>query len=482
MSSSPSEACGAMTMYPLSLNLHAHGTNLPPVCHQDEVLKTIINPGEMFDYDMHFPANEPPGIYWYHPHIHGIAEPAVLGGASGALIVDGLENVNPAVAGLPEHVLVVRDNLVPGNPSPGGAIPSWDVSVNYIPVPYPAFTPARMVVKPGERQLWRVANAAADTILDVELTYDGVAQPLEVIGLDGVPTGSQDGTTRGKSFVTTHILLAPAARAEFIVTTPSTHVHSALFQTRSIDTGPDGDSDPAQPLVALVASASAPASSPVVPRPSANPPAARFAGLRESRLTAQRKLYFSEVLSDPSNPSSPTNFYITVDGATPKLFDPSNPPGIITTQGAVEDWTIENRALENHVFHIHQIHFLLMSANGVPVTNPQFLDTVQIPYWSGTGPYPSVTLRMDFRAHGWRFRLSLPHPWPRRRRDDGGYPGEARRVVASKHQGRCQNGLNPLAPDKSARSRPDQSIALQFGLPPMERLARLPQIANGTIS
>ena len=54
--------------------------------------------------------------------------------------------------------------------------------------------------------------------------------------------------------------------------------------------------------------------------------------------------------------------------------------------------------MENHEFHIHQIHFLQVAQNGVPVSNGQFLDTIQIPYWSGTGPYPSVTLRMDFRG------------------------------------------------------------------------------------
>ena len=143
------DVCGAMMMNSLSVNLHAHGTNLPPICHQDEVIKTIINPGETFDYDMHFPTNEPPGLYWYHPHIHGISEPAVLGGASGTIIVEGLENANPAVSGLPEHVFVVRDNLVPGNPTPGGTIPSWDISVNYVPVPYPTFTPAKLQVKPN---------------------------------------------------------------------------------------------------------------------------------------------------------------------------------------------------------------------------------------------------------------------------------------------------------------------------------------------
>ena len=73
---------------------------------------------------MQFPLDEPPGLYWYHPHIHGISEAAVLGGASGALIVEGIQNVNPEVAGLPQQVLMIRDNLVPGNPDAG-----WEHSV-----------------------------------------------------------------------------------------------------------------------------------------------------------------------------------------------------------------------------------------------------------------------------------------------------------------------------------------------------------------
>ena len=117
-------------------------------------------------------------------------------------------------------------------------------------------------------------------------------------------------------------------------------------------------------------------------------------------MTAKRTLYFSEVLSDPNNPASPTNFFITVDGATPVLFDPNNPPAIVTSQGAVEDWIIQNRSQENHEFHMHQIHFLLLDRNGVPVHagQRQYLDMIQVPYWSGTGPYPTVKVRMDFRG------------------------------------------------------------------------------------
>jgi FtsP/CotA-like multicopper oxidase with cupredoxin domain len=232
----------------------------------------------------------------------------------------------------------------------------------------------------------------------VELNYDGAAQPLEVVALDGVPTGSQDGTARGKSIVFQHILIPPAGRAEFIVTAPSAHVAYAALRTRNVDTGPDGDNDPARPLVARETSASARAAGVVMPLVSAHPPVARFAGLSECKPSAHRKLYFSEVLSNPADPNNPTNFFITVDGQTPRLFDPNNTPAIVTKQGAVEDWTIENRALENHEFHIHQIHFLPLARNGAAVPDTQFLDTVQIPYWPGTGPYPSVKLRMDFRG------------------------------------------------------------------------------------
>src|ERR1700691_1864944 len=153
VSGTPSSTCGAVTMTASSVNIHYHGTNTPPTCHQDEVIHTMINSGETFQYDVQFPTDEPPGLYWYHPHIHGISEAAVQGGASGALIVEGIQNVNPAVAGLPQQVLIVRDNPVPGNPAPGGFIPSWDVSLNYVPVPYPAFIPAIIEMKPSEKQL-----------------------------------------------------------------------------------------------------------------------------------------------------------------------------------------------------------------------------------------------------------------------------------------------------------------------------------------
>jgi hypothetical protein len=123
----------------------------------------------------------------------------------------------------------------------------------------------------------------------------------------------------------------------------------------------------------------------------------RFAALAAATPVAQRNLYFSEVLLNPSDPNSPTNFFITEQGQTPALFEMNQAPNIVVHTGTVEDWVIENTALEDHIFHIHQIHFQVLEVNGQAVNDPAVRDTVDLPYWSGSGPYPSVKVRMDFR-------------------------------------------------------------------------------------
>lgn len=392
---SPSQVCGATTANASSVNIHFHGTNVSPACHSDEVIHTLINSGETFRYDIAFPQDEPPGLYWYHPHVHGLSEAAVLGGASGVIVVEGIESLQPAVGGLPERILIIRDQELPRG-SPEGSltppvVPEKDLSVNYVPVPYPDYVPAKLSVRPDAKELWRVTNASADTVLDLQLQYDGAPQVLQLVGRDGVPTGSQEGTRRGKLIPVKHIVMPPAARAEFIVKGPSSKVNNARLITRKVDTGQDGDSDPARPLLAIRTDPHAVEPS-VMPPKSGPPDPQRFDRLLAIPPTRARTLYFSE-----NNEKG--QFFITEEGSTPMFFRPTNPPSITTTQGSVEDWTIENRALELHDFHIHQIHFMLLERNGAPapVLGQQALDSVDIPAWSGTGPYPSVKVRLDFR-------------------------------------------------------------------------------------
>jgi FtsP/CotA-like multicopper oxidase with cupredoxin domain len=235
-----------------------------------------------------------------------------------------------------------------------------------------------------------VTNASANTVADLQVMYDNKAQDLQIAAFDGVPTGSQDGKRQGTLVKQKDILLPPGGRAEFIVTAPSASVKNAILLTEAIDTGHFGDKDP-QRVLATIQNVVAPTGLPRLAKRSGPPNKQRFENLADVRPTAQRLLYFSEVGG---------NYFITVDGQTPEVFDPNNPPAITTTQGAVEDWTIENRSAEVHEFHIHQVHFLLEAVNGTPLPKrqQQFYDTYQVPYWIGGGDYPSITVRMDFRG------------------------------------------------------------------------------------
>src|SRR5262249_7817249 len=104
------DPCARKPMSASATNLHFHGLAIPPVCHQDEVMKTAIQPSDPeFEYRIQIPADQPPGLYWYHPHIHGFSAAQLLGGASGALIIEGIERANSEVAGMRERVLAIRD-------------------------------------------------------------------------------------------------------------------------------------------------------------------------------------------------------------------------------------------------------------------------------------------------------------------------------------------------------------------------------------
>ena len=419
--------CGASSMGPSSLNLHYHGTNTSPTCHSDEVIKTTINSGETFQYDVAFPADEPPGLYWYHPHVHGQVEHAVQGGANGVIVVDGIENVQPAVSGLRQRILIVRDQEIPGEPEPVGSIPAWDVSLNYVPILSPGdpgvtdFVPASLQMQPGERQFWRVSNSCADTILDLQYVFDGVPQTMQLVGIDGVPVGSQDSTQPGQLIPVRHFKLPPAARVEFIVAAPPASVQLAQFITRSVDTGPIGDNDPQRPLAtikladvadaALVHGAGAGVGANhgrddgrVGVFSAFNPHQRRFAGLSSAPVAARRTLYFDE----KDDASGETTFFMAAQGQPEQPFDPNAPAAIVATQGTVEEWTVENRTGENHEFHVHQLHFLVESQNDfeingahrAPGITGQYLDTVEVPYWdqNPSHPFPNVKLLVDFRG------------------------------------------------------------------------------------
>lgn len=399
-----------------SVNIHYHGTNVTPQCKGDNVTRTLINSQSTFQYSFTFPIDEPPGLYWYHPHVHGLAERDLLGGASGALIVDGIENVQPAVQGLRPRTLIIRDlpqidGLAESAGNCGNGVPFQDISVNYVPIDSHLqgkkkvrFTPAVFYMETGATEFWRVTNSSADTILDLQVNYDGVPQTLQVVSIDAVPVNSQDGTQPGALIPVTHFRLPVASRVEFLVTAPGPKVKEAQLVTANINTGPQGDCDPSRPIfnIALTGSGE---SSPLPAATHLSTGQQRFGGTDATAVSATRVFQFSEV--------QPTQFFITQvsAGQPPMVFDNNNLPSVVTTQGSVETWIVQNIAQENHEFHMHQVHFKVLSQdnfeiNGTPqapAINGQFLDMIEVPFWDNVAnpnqsSAPQVQLIMDFRG------------------------------------------------------------------------------------
>ncbi|HUI83545.1 MAG TPA: multicopper oxidase domain-containing protein [Candidatus Binatia bacterium] len=376
----PADDCSGNEVLPSSTNIHFHGLNVPPVCHQDEIINTVIESGEpAFQYSVQIPANEPPGLYWYHPHVHGNTTTQVDGGASGALIVEG-----PIPQGLNERILIMREQTKTGPARDPDE--NTQVTLNFQPAIFPEHgLPAMITMQPGAQEYWRFLNASVRQFTSLQLMYGDQLQQFQVLSIDGVQLQTP--------IVTDTLYIPPAGRMEFIV--PGLPAgQSGTFLTNGFDTGPVGDRNEAHILAQLTTRGGRHPQSQIAHpiKPPRQP--LRFSGLLNQSPTTARSLYFSE---QNIGTTGGTQFYLTVSGQVPHLFHMDDPPAIVTHVGAVEDWTIENHSGEVHAFHIHQIHFLVMAINGVPLANPYLSDTIIVPNWSGHGPFPSVTLRMDFR-------------------------------------------------------------------------------------
>ena len=417
-----------------SMNIHYHGTNTTPACHGDNVVKTLVNPGTTFSYSLAFPTNEPPGLYWYHPHVHGLAEAAVQGGSTGAIVVQGIQNVQPAVGGLRQRIILVRDqpttqNLTPANGGTEGGIPTLDLTVNNISINtttnvktgVTTYTPAVLQMAAGSQEFWRVANTDSDQILDLQVRFDGNPQTIQVVGIDGVPVNSQDGTQPGRPVAVTHFMLPPAARVEFLVNAPSPKVKVAQLVTQNILSGPLGDSQPTRPLINMQlgsGSGTTPVDGMVPASTGVDTSKQMFGGIANQTPSLTRTIFFEE-LQDGSAFFINFSGCVTAAGAkcatqpypidTP--FDNNNPPAFITTQGSVEKWIIQNHAQENHEFHQHQIHFQVMAQNNYELNgnpsntamNGQFADMIEVPFWDNVknpnpSQVPAAVLLMDFRG------------------------------------------------------------------------------------
>jgi suppressor of ftsI len=358
------------------INIHFHGMGSSPNAPGDDVLGTLARSGQSLHYVVHVPKNQEPGLYWYHPHVHGETNYQVgEGGMSGAIIVNGLERHFPNLAKMTQHVIIVRDtgNGEPAAPNvinsePCGPEVGLTTKVNGVYKP-------DITIAPGEKQFWRVINATGHKTL--KLAVDG--SQLKVYAIDGFALDTYPGTS---PFTEPYAVVPPAARVEFVVTGPKNPL--ARFRTLCYDTGPGGDRDPELVLAHLKQPRHASAERFVASGPLAAPeplPQNVYTTALPP-ISAKRTVTFSE-----------GNNHFFING---RVFSMEEPPVFVVHVGTVEEWHIRNVTEEVHDFHIHQVHFLVKEIDGVKLAHPYWADSQLIPHRKNGRP-GTLVLLMDFR-------------------------------------------------------------------------------------
>ena len=363
-------------------NLHVHGLHVSPDGNGDNSFVSV-GAGQTYGYDYQLPPDHPPGVYWYHPHHHGLVAEQVFGGLYGAIIV-GDPTPIPVTR---ERVLVVSDITLDG----GGRVQQPPVMAQMMGregelVLVNGQTGPRLVARPGERERWRIINACTARYLRLRL--DG--QQVQLLGVDcgrfAAPRNVEE------------VVLTTGNRADLLVTTAAgtSELRTLPYDRGSIAgmmggaTGGPGmsgmggrgvagpaTSPPGTPIVLAALEVTGPAVAPLPPVPAPPSPC----DLRDEPVSGRRELTFAMGMGMGGG-----GMGFTIDG---KQFDPNRIDQAVRA-GAVEEWTITNTSPMDHPLHLHVWPMQLIEHAGRPVDTPTWQDVVNVPARS------SVTIRVAF--------------------------------------------------------------------------------------
>ncbi|SOC50150.1 Multicopper oxidase with three cupredoxin domains (includes cell division protein FtsP and spore coat protein CotA) [Blastococcus aggregatus] len=354
-------------------NLHVHGLYVSPEGKGDNVFVTV-QPGETFDYDYRLPDDHPPGVYWYHPHHHGMVADQVFGGLYGAILVEDPQDLPVAR----ERVLVVSDITLDGAgrlQQPSGMDQMMGREGDLVLVN--GQVRPSLTARPGERERWRIVNACAARY--VRLRLDG--QRMDLLGIDSgrypEPRSVEE------------VVLATGNRADVLVTTTE---GSSALEVLGVDRGGMGamggmmggsfSGDVGTVATLEVTGGSVTAAAPIPPRPEPR-------DLRGVEPAGRRRLVFAMGMGGGIGPGGMS---FTIDG---REFDPDRVDQEVVV-GAVEEWTIGNTSPMGHPMHLHVWPMQIVAEDGRPVDDVRWQDVVNVPAGG------EVTVRISFDRFGGR--------------------------------------------------------------------------------
>lgn len=324
-------------------NLHTHGLKVSPLGNSDNIFNEV-DPDTDFDIKVDIPKDHEPGLYWYHPHMHGLVQHQIESGQSGGLIIDGiLDPLPPELQTSKEQILLLKDVQIVNGVVPQNLNPNNPTNFTVSGLSNPTIK-----IQPGETQFWRIGNIGADRYY--KLTLEG--HTFYEIATDGY---------RHNRVITKQVLwLPPGSRSEVFVQggAPGTYE----LKTLPFSTGPKGFNLPGATLATLVSEG--PARTPFsIPRtlPSED-------DLRTKPVDVYRTIAYDDFVG-------PKGKTFVING---QEFGMDRVDTIVKL-GSIEEWTIRNLTQELHTFHIHQLDFQVIEVNGVKQPFVGRQDNVNIP-------------------------------------------------------------------------------------------------------
>lgn len=284
-------------------------------------------------YDFLVPSYHTEGMFWHHPHPHGLTNAQVAGGLSGALLVGSILRYFPEYRGVSERVLLIRDM-------------SFHIQNSLLNIN--GSTCALLPVAAGQQQLWHIGNFGSNQFVNLKLR--GARWTL--LALDGNPLARPEQVDS--------LFIPPGSRAEVIVTGPPAGRRVELVSAPFL-TGPSQPSTLGY-LVGTPARAAAP------PRP------ALPGALKAVRDTISRLASATDVQRRTFRYSFPDSGGAAINDT---LYAPNHPP-VSIPWGQVQEWTIVNETKFPHTFHIHQTDFLVTTVNGRPAHEGRLRDNVTV--------------------------------------------------------------------------------------------------------
>lgn len=317
-------------------NFHYHGFVVTPSPDSgDNVTHVAINTGAPArPYSFPIPAYHTEGMFWYHPHPHGLTGSQVAGGLSGALMVGSILRYFPQYRGVRERTLLIRDMSFTFSST-------TRLNIN-------GSTCALLPVAPGEEQLWHIGNFGSNHFVNLKLR--GVRWTL--LALDGNPLARAE--------TVDSLYLPPGSRAEVIVKGPAAGTRVELYS--------DTVFPKSGALTTLGYMVGTPSRS--APRVSRQAPA----GLDDAVLDTIR---FLTQATDVNRHTFTYQFVGDSAGVNDSIYAPNHPP-VSMPWGQVQEWTIVNQTQDLHTFHIHQTDFAVITVNGRPANEGRLRDNIPI--------------------------------------------------------------------------------------------------------